>query len=87
MAQRFFATLWPYNSQVEVSQSLSSVDMNKKPCMFLKVHGFVDKAMRVYMNQTDGPLHVVRGGIFGGTLPYVSSLQRRASAYVLQSCP
>jgi hypothetical protein len=30
--------------------------------------------MHLYMSQMDEPLHIVRGGIFGGTLPYVSAL-------------
>ena len=37
----------------------------------LQVHGLADRAMHIYMAQAEDPLRIVRGGIFGGTLPYI----------------
>jgi hypothetical protein len=45
-----------------------------------EVHGFADKAMHMYMAQADDPLRIVRGGIFGGTLPYIECV---AKAYMI----
>ena len=36
-----------------------------------EVHGLTDKAMHLYLGTADDPLQIVRGGIFGGTLPYI----------------
>jgi len=36
-----------------------------------EVHGLTDKAMHLYIGTADDPLLIVRGGIFGGTLPYL----------------
>lgn len=36
-----------------------------------EVHGMTDKAMHLYIGTADDPLIIVRGGIFGGTLPYI----------------
>ena len=45
-----------------------------------EVHGLTDKAMHVYMAQQDDPLRIVRGGIFGGTLPYIECVTK---AYII----
>lgn len=45
-----------------------------------EVHGLTDKAMHLYMAQAEDPLRIVRGGIFGGTLPYIECVLR---AYTL----
>jgi hypothetical protein len=47
----------------------------------MQVHGFTDKAMHIYMAQPQDPLRIVRGGIFGGTLPYVSHLCQKLSLF------
>lgn len=36
-----------------------------------EVHGLTDKAMHLYIGTADDPLIIVRGGIFGGQLPYI----------------
>ena len=35
------------------------------------MHGFTDKAMHLYIGTSEDPLQIVRGGIFGGTLPSI----------------
>lgn len=45
-----------------------------------EVHGFTDKAMHMYMATAEDPLRIVRGGIFGGTLPYIECV---ANAYTV----
>ena len=39
-----------------------------------------DKAMHMYIGTNDDPLVIVRGGIFGGTLPYIECVLK---AYVI----
>jgi len=46
----------------------------------LQVHGLADRAMHLYMAQAEDPLRIVRGGIFGGTLPYIECALK---AYVI----
>lgn len=45
-----------------------------------EVHGLTDKAMHLYLAQAEDPLEIVRGGIFGGTLPHIECVLR---AYIL----
>lgn len=45
-----------------------------------EVHGMTDKAMHLYLASAEDPLRIVRGGIFGGTLPYVECVLK---AYIL----
>jgi len=45
-----------------------------------EVHGLTDKAMHLYLGQADDPLRIVRGGIFGGTLPQIQCVLR---AYII----
>jgi hypothetical protein len=45
-----------------------------------EVHGFTDKAMHIYMAQDEEPLQIVRGGIFGGQLPYIECVLK---AYII----
>ena len=46
----------------------------------LQVHGLADRAMHLYMAQAEDPLRIVRGGIFGGTLPFIECTLK---AYVI----
>ena len=41
------------------------------PCMQLQIHGFLDKAMHLYMAHEEDPMRIVRSGIFGGELPLI----------------
>jgi hypothetical protein len=45
-----------------------------------EVHGLTDKAMHMYLGTADDPLRIVRGGIFGGTLPQIQCVLR---AYII----
>ena len=45
-----------------------------------EVHGMTDKAMHMYIGTLEDPLIIVRGGIFGGTLPYIECVTK---AYVI----
>jgi hypothetical protein len=45
-----------------------------------EVHGMTDKAMHLYIGTQDDPLIIVRGGIFGGTLPYIECVLK---AYII----
>ena len=45
-----------------------------------QVHGFTDKAMHIYIGTSEDPLRIVRGGIFGGTLPRIECVLR---AYII----
>jgi hypothetical protein len=45
-----------------------------------EVHGFTDEAMHMYMATMEDPLRIVRGGIFGGTLP---NIECTLKAYIL----
>jgi len=45
-----------------------------------EVHGMTDKAMHLYIGTAEDPLVIVRGGIFGGTLPYIECVTK---AYVI----
>ena len=45
-----------------------------------EVHGMTDKAMHMYIGTADDPLVIVRGGIFGGTLPNIECVLK---AYVI----
>jgi hypothetical protein len=45
-----------------------------------EVHGFADQALHLYIGTTVDPLQIVRGGIFGGTLPDIECTLR---AYML----
>jgi hypothetical protein len=44
------------------------------------VHGFTDKAMHLYMAQAEEPLQIVRGGVFGGSLPWIECVLK---AYII----
>lgn len=35
-----------------------------------------DKAMRLYAAQTEGPLQIARGDLFGGQLPHIECLAK-----------
>lgn len=41
-----------------------------------EVHGLADKAMHLYLGTAEDPLRIVRGGIFGGTLPFIECTLR-----------
>jgi hypothetical protein len=45
-----------------------------------EVHGMTDRAMHLYLASAEDPLRIVRGGIFGGTLPYIECVLK---AYIL----
>lgn len=41
-----------------------------------EVHGMTDKAMHMYLGTSKDPMQIVRGGVFGGTLPYITCVSR-----------
>lgn len=45
-----------------------------------EVHGLTDKAMHLYLATAEDPLRIVRGGIFGGSLPHIECVLK---AYTL----